>query len=117
MLVNGGHITLTSTPQVRFARPSIDSTFESVAEHYAARAVGVVLTGSGSDGTRGIKAISAAGGVALVQQVDEAAYPAMPASAYATGCIDMMLPLREIAPAIVRLVTGDDAHPIARNRG
>lgn len=117
LLVTDGRIALTSTPRMRFARPCIDTTFESVADHYAARAVGVVLTGSGSDGSRGIRAISAAGGATIAQRPDDAAYPAMPASAYATGCVDVMLPLREIAPAIVRLVVGEDPQPVAKNRG
>ncbi len=117
LLVDGGHIALTSTRHVHFTRPSIDVMFESVAGYYATRAIGVVLTGSGTDGTRGIRAIHDAGGATVVQHVGDAAYPAMPAHAFATGCIDMMLPLHEIAPAIVRLVAGDREHPIARNRG
>lgn len=83
---------------------TVDTTFELLAGTPGLRPLAVVLTGLGHDATAGVRAISAAGGTVLAQ--DEATSEAfgMPGSAIATGLVDLVLPLSEIAPAIVRLV-------------
>ena len=101
----GDHqVRLADTPLVHFTRPSVDRLFQSVAVVYGRSAIGVILTGTGADGADGVVAVHAAGGTTIVQDPKEAAYPGMPRAAVATGCVDYVLPLVAIAPALVRLV-------------
>jgi two-component system, chemotaxis family, protein-glutamate methylesterase/glutaminase len=110
MLVGEGTIRLTTTQLVHFVRPSVDLLFESVAAAYGPRAVGVVLTGSGSDGALGIQAIRAEGGLTIVQNPEMAESTGMPRSAIATGAVDLILPIEEIAKAVIRMVAqGEDS--------
>src|SRR6267143_3719852 len=112
LLVRAGHLVLTDTKLVHFSRPSIDLLFESVADAYGDRAIGVVLSGSGVDGADGIRAIQAKGGSTLVQDPASAAHAGMPQAARATQCVDFTLPLEEIGPALASLVApppGDEA--------
>ncbi len=106
LVANGDRLALGDSAAVRFSRPSVDVLFESVAAAYGPRAIAVVLTGAGSDGSVGVRAIHDAGGIVIAQDAHEAAYGSMPAQAYATGCVDAVLLLHEMAPAIVRLVNG-----------
>ena len=108
LLVNGDHtLSLTHTELVHFVRPSADLLFESVAASYKDRAIGVVLSGSGSDGAMGVQAIKKMGGTVLAQDKGTAEFFGMPGAAADTGCVDFALPLQEIAPALVALVTGN----------
>jgi len=108
LLVNGDHtLSLTHTELVHFVRPSADLLFESVAASYRDRAIGVVLSGSGSDGAMGVQAIKKMGGTVLAQDKETAEFFGMPGAAAGTGCVDFALPLKEIAPALVALVTGN----------
>ena len=75
----------------------IDLFFISLAQNYEANAIGIVLSGSGSDGTRGLRAISAAGGLALVQDPSTAEFGGMPKSAIATGIVAEILSPTELA--------------------
>jgi two-component system chemotaxis response regulator CheB len=95
-------IALDPDPPVQHHRPSIDVTFASAADAYEAGAVAVILTGTGSDGAAGVVRVDAAGGT-VVAQGDGAEYDAMPRAAIRTGCVHRILPLAEIAPAIVEL--------------
>ncbi|MGH2795478.1 MAG: chemotaxis protein CheB [Actinomycetota bacterium] len=98
-----GSLSLTQTELVHFVRPSADLLFESVAAGYKDRAIAVVLTGTGSDGSMGVRAIKKMGGTVIAQ--DEAAeFFGMPSAAIDTGNVDFVLPLDEIAPAIVKLI-------------
>jgi two-component system chemotaxis response regulator CheB len=107
MLVNSdGTLTLTRTELVHFVRPSADLLFESVAASYKEKAIAVVLTGSGSDGETGVKAVKKMGGTVIVQDEDSSAFFGMPGSAIATGCADYILPLKSISNELVKLVTG-----------
>lgn len=111
LIVRSGRLVLTDTRQVHFSRPSIDLLFQSVADSYGDRAIGVILSGSGVDGADGIRAIKAKGGTTLVQDPATAAHTGMPQAARATNCVDVTLPLEEIGPAITSLVMpapGDD---------
>jgi two-component system chemotaxis response regulator CheB len=107
LLVNTDHsLSLTQTELVHFVRPSADLLFESVAASYKDRAIGVVLSGSGSDGAMGVQAIKKMGGTVLAQDKETAEFFGMPGAATQTGCVDFALPLEEIAPALVSLVFG-----------
>jgi len=111
LLVNGDRtLSLTHTELVHFVRPSADLLFESVAASYKDRAIGVVLSGSGSDGAMGVQAIKKMGGTVLAQDKGTAEFFGMPGAAAETGCVDFTLPLQEIAPALVALVTGKLNH-------
>jgi two-component system chemotaxis response regulator CheB len=81
LLIDRGFFTLSTDPPVRYSRPSIDVTFSSAADAYAAATVGVVLTGANSDGSRGLRRIFDRGGLALVQDPLTAESPAMPSAA------------------------------------
>jgi two-component system, chemotaxis family, protein-glutamate methylesterase/glutaminase len=108
LLVNADHsLSLTQTELVHFVRPSADLLFESVAASYRDRAIGVVLSGSGSDGAMGVQAIKKMGGTVLAQNKESAEFFGMPGSAAQTGCVDFALPVEEIAPALITLVAGE----------
>jgi two-component system, chemotaxis family, protein-glutamate methylesterase/glutaminase len=105
LLINAdGSVSLTRTELVHFSRPSADLLFESVAASYRERAIGVVLSGSGSDGAMGAKAIKKMGGTLIVQDPASAEFDGMPGAARATGLADFVLPLGEIAPALRTLL-------------
>jgi two-component system chemotaxis response regulator CheB len=105
LLVNpDGTASLTQSQLVHFLRPSADLLFESVAASYRQRAIAVVLTGTGSDGSMGIRAIKKTGGTVIVEDETTAEFSGMPSSAIHTKCVDFILPLDEIAPALVTLV-------------
>lgn len=96
-----GHIVLTQTERVQFVRPSADLMFESIAKHFGARAIAVVLTGTGRDGAHGIEHIKAKGGIVIVQDEATSEHFGMPGAAIATGIVDAVLPLRAIIPYIM----------------
>ena len=103
LLVEGGSFALSTAAPVAYARPSIDVLFESVADSYGERAIGVILTGTSRDGVRGLARIKERGGMAMVQHPHSAARRALPAAALAATAVDHCLPLQEIAPALARL--------------
>lgn len=108
LLVNpGGTLSLTSTELVHFVRPSADLLFDSLAGSFRDRAIAVVLTGSGSDGAMGVEAIKKMGGTVIAQDPATAEFAAMPEAALRTGCVDVVLPLDEVADALVNLVRKD----------
>jgi two-component system chemotaxis response regulator CheB len=105
LIDRGGFVSLTQTELVHFVRPSADLLFESVAASYRERAIAVVLSGSGTDGAMGVKAIKKMGGTVIVQSPGSSEFRGMPDAALQAGCqIDLVLPLQEIAPALLRLV-------------
>ena len=85
-------------------RAAIDLFFRSVAERLG-NGVVVILSGAGSDGAVGVKAVKEAGGIILVQDPTEAEYSSMPRSAIATGVADFVLPVRELVARLVELIT------------
>ena len=101
-----GMLALTHTELVHFVRPSADLLFESTAASFKERAIAVVLSGAGSDGAMGVKAIKKMGGTVIVQDPRFAEHAGMPAAAERTGAVDFMLPLEEIASALHSLVSG-----------
>lgn len=108
MLINGdGTISLTQTELVNFVRPSADLLFESVAAAYGERAIAVVLTGAGKDGSMGVTAIKKRGGTVIVQDEASSEFFGMPSAAIRTGTVDFVLSLEEIPAALVTLVGGE----------
>lgn len=103
LLAEPGNVRLLRAPEVHYCRPSIDLLFDSVAVNYGARSIAVVLSGSGIDGTAGLRAVKAAGGVTITEDPSKAEFPSMAYSAIATGCVDMVLPLDKIAMALLEL--------------
>jgi len=103
LLIENRSFALSTDWPVSYARPSIDVLFESAADEYEERAVGVILTGANQDGSRGLGKIKARGGVTLVQDPAFAACPEMPQAAIAQTEVDWILPLEEIAPRLEEL--------------
>ena len=96
LLVENGHLALSTDAPVQFARPSIDVLFESVADAYGERAIGIVLTGASDDGAAGLARIKDRGGVAIVQDPGTSLRRTMPDAAIAATQADAILPLEEI---------------------
>lgn len=100
---------LSTEAPVAHARPSIDALFESAADAYGERAIGVILTGASNDGARGLARLKAHGSLAVVQDPTTAQSPTMPNAAIAAVASDWILPLQDIASLIVNL-----CHPVPR---
>jgi two-component system chemotaxis response regulator CheB len=100
LLVDGSRLRLTHGPRENGFRPAIDPLFRTAAASYGPRVIGVVLSGALDDGTRGLFEIKRMGGLTLVQQAEEAAFPSMPLSAMRSVEIDKVLPVEEIADTI-----------------
>jgi two-component system chemotaxis response regulator CheB len=108
LLINGdGTLSLSRSELVHFVRPSADLLFDSMAASYGTRAIAVVLTGSGSDGEMGVRAVKEKGGTVISQSEKSAEYFGMPGAAIATKSVDFVLALEEIAPALITLVMGE----------
>ena len=91
-----------SKPQARHgARLPFDFLLNSLAREHGARTVCVVLSGTGADGSLGLKAVKESGGLVIAQEVSEADYDGMPRSAIATGAVDLVLSTAKIAEALV----------------
>ncbi|MGH3071370.1 MAG: chemotaxis protein CheB [Gaiellaceae bacterium] len=103
LLVDDGRFALSLEARVQYARPSIDVLFQSVADGYRERAIGIVLTGANADGAAGVAAIKRNGGVAIVQDPRTATRKAMPEAALAAAEADAVLPLEEIGPFLYGL--------------
>lgn len=101
LAVGAGALHL-SQPQARHgARLPFDFLLHSLADAYGDRALCVILSGTGADGSLGLKAVKERGGLVVVQDPDEAAYDGMPQSAIMTGAADLILPVAEIGEALV----------------
>lgn len=100
---NGGTIALDDAPHVSRHRPSCDVLFRSVALAAGRNAIGVILTGMGDDGARGLRDMRAAGARTLGQDEASCAIFGMPKQALNHGAVEELLPLHRIAPAILRL--------------
>ena len=98
-----GHVAVKKGPKENRFRPSIDALFRSAARWAGPRVIGVVLTGARDDGKVGMSAIKQRGGIAIVQEPSEAAFPSMPMSVMQEIKVDYSVPLREIAPLLNEL--------------
>ncbi len=90
-------ISASEFDEPRGHRAPIDLFFRSVAR--LGEGIAVILSGAGSDGALGVRAVKEAGGVILVQDPNEAEYPSMPRNAIATGMADFVLPVENLPPA------------------
>ncbi len=96
-------LALSNDPPENYARPSVDVLFESAADVFGPALVGVILTGAGADGSRGLRTVKDRGGLAIVQSPAEATTNVMPLSALAAVKADHVLPLKEIAELLCSL--------------
>ena len=106
LLVEPGHLALSADAPVEFSRPSIDVLFESAADSYGPRAVGVLLTGANQDGAAGLARIAAAGGFTVAQDPATAERGEMPAAAIERGAARRVLALERIGPFLAGLRSG-----------
>jgi two-component system chemotaxis response regulator CheB len=104
LLVDGDSVALSIDAPVAFSRPSIDVLLTSAAASHGERTIGVVLTGANSDGAAGLRAIQARGGMAIVQDPDEAERSQMPRAALAACPGAQVRRLAAIAPTLRELV-------------
>jgi two-component system chemotaxis response regulator CheB len=102
--------SLTIDEHVNFARPSIDVLFESAAEAYKDKLIGIVLTGSNNDGAKGIKRIKELGGMVIIQDPKTAESSTMPASAIAAVQTDYILSLEKIVQLLIKLTQTNSNH-------
>jgi two-component system, chemotaxis family, protein-glutamate methylesterase/glutaminase len=115
LLVEDGRVFSSSAPRENHHRPSIDATFRSAAIAYGPRTVGVILSGTLDDGTAGLRWIKRSGGIALVQDPEEALFRGMPASAIANVDVDRVLRAEEIAAGIADAVQRDKGEAVSEN--
>ena len=101
LLIAKGELNLSVEEVVRYSRPSVDVLFESAADAYGPNLIGVVLTGANADGAQGARRIKQRGGLVIAQDPETAEAPDMPRAAIATGAVDQILRLEEIAPFLV----------------
>ena len=99
-----GRLLLTEFEPDSGPRLSVDRFFRSLASDHGDRAIGIVFSGTGSDGTLGIRALKEAGGTIMAQAQETAKFKGMPASAISTGLADYILPPGEMAEALVKFV-------------
>ena len=100
--ITDGHLILTDFEQPRGRRAPIDVLFRTLAQSHP-DGIGILLSGSGSDGTLGMQALKEHGGVLMVQSPEDADYDMMPRSAIATGLVDFMLPAAALAAKLLEL--------------
>lgn len=103
LLLEDSRMRCRRGPRENRTRPAIDPLFRTAAQAYGPRVAGVVLSGTLQDGTAGLSAIKQAGGVAVVQDPQEALFPSMPESALRRVPVDYVLPVPEISPLLARL--------------
>ena len=104
LLVDAGPRTALSVdPPVNYSRPCIDVLFETAADHYRDRLIGILLSGANDDGARGMQAIADAGGLVIVQSPADAAVPVMPMAALARTAVPHVLPVEGIAVLLTDL--------------
>ncbi len=115
LLVDGNppHLALSIDPPVHFSRPSIDVLFESAADVYAHRLLGIVLSGSNADGAQGLAAVKKMGGVTAVQDPATALFSTMPAAALARGRADFVLSIEALGGLLKELAgsSSEWSHP------
>jgi two-component system, chemotaxis family, protein-glutamate methylesterase/glutaminase len=103
LIVEDTNFALSTDAPVSYARPSIDVLFESAADAYGSRTIGIVMTGANHDGAAGAAHIKAVGGVVLVQDPATAECAVMPKAAMKATQVDGVLPLQLIPEKLIRL--------------
>jgi two-component system chemotaxis response regulator CheB len=99
-------LSFSAEEKVNFARPAIDVLFETAADAYGRGLIGIILTGAGSDGSKGLKKIGESGGLTIVLDPAFALADAMPRAAIAVSDVKHILPLAEIGPFLNRITSG-----------
>ena len=108
----GGDMLRPSKPsEPRAQRRAVDVFFRSLAENQKERAIGIILSGTGTNGSAGLRFIKSEGGIVIAQDPATAAYAGMPRSAINTGMVDLVLPPHRMAEALVDVVR----HPTCCN--
>ncbi|TQK08228.1 chemotaxis protein CheB [Herbaspirillum sp. SJZ107] len=103
LVMNDSALHIVPAARTRGVRTAIDKFFRALAEVHRERAVGVILSGAGSDGAVGIARIKEMGGVTMAQAPDDAEHAGMPQSAIATGTVDFVLPVVEMPQKLIEL--------------
>src|SRR5271156_5082911 len=116
--IRGGALRLSQPRERHGARLPFDFFLRSLAEELGERAICIILSGTGSDGSVGLKAVKEKGGLVIAQDPDDAEYDGMPRSAITTGSVDLVLPVAEIPEILAKYgrqkgLAGDD-HPQSR---
>ena len=111
MVIKDGYLALQARTATEGRHMPVDLFLRTLAEVKGSQAVAVVMSGTGSDGTLGCKAVKAAGGISFAQEPESARYDGMPRSAIAAGCIDLVLPPEAIAHEIRRLSGNEYLRP------
>jgi len=111
LLLQSGHIALRRGPHENLTRPAIDPLFRSAAVAYRSRVIGVVLSGLLDDGSAGLNAIKSCGGVAVVQDPEDATWPEMPRNALTRDHVDHRATAAEM-PALLRRLVAEAPGPM-----
>ena len=111
LLIEDGRIRISRGPKENRHRPAVDPLFRSAARYYGRRVIGVVLTGALDDGTGGLISVKKRGGLAVVQEPDDAMVPDMPRNAIEAVRVDHVVPLAEMPALLVELA----AHKVSDN--
>lgn len=104
VVLRDGHVVLQEAPKEAMPRPSVNAFFSSLAAEKGEDAIGVVLSGTGTDGAAGLREIKAVGGFTFAQEPQSAKYNGMPQAAIDTGCVDWVLTAEGIAREIAQIV-------------
>ncbi len=102
--VEGHHIKIIKPHRKHGSRSSIDHLFRAMAENFKAQGIGILLSGSGSDGTAGLRALKAAGGLSIVQDPRDAEYSSMPRSAIDAGVVDVVCNIEDMPQVLLDYV-------------
>src|SRR5688572_1395027 len=119
MIISGGRLLLSERDRQQELTLPIDMFFRSLAQDCGERAVAIVLSGGGSDGSRGIVQVHDAGGFVVVQDLESAQFDGMPKAAAETGVVDCILPPQDMPTALLQRTRRDPApnEPVVAPRG
>src|SRR5579872_254034 len=112
MMLRDGELRLRARTLVRGQHLPIDTFFQTLAEERGNRAIGVILSGTASDGTEGCRAVKVSGGITFAQDEKSAKFVSMPRNAASTGCVDFVMPPKKIAKELIRI----GQHPYIADR-
>jgi two-component system chemotaxis response regulator CheB len=113
LLIEPGRFRVTRGPKENRFRPAIDPLFRTAAQVYGPGAIGIILTGNLDDGTAGLWTVKQLGGIAIVQDPQDAMFPSMPMNASQLVDVDHVAPLAAIPDLLVRLTAEPAAQPVA----
>ncbi|MCP5144625.1 MAG: PAS domain S-box protein [Gammaproteobacteria bacterium] len=105
VILENGLLRLTAPTATVGPKPSINRFFDSLANELGSRSLGIILSGTGSDGANGIRAIKAAGGITMAQEPTSAKYDGMPRAAILTGSVDLIVPPAKIGATLTHLLS------------